>query len=195
MAIIALPAGATFDRIDWVPSQAVQVNRSAYNKGRRVLDLDDGSMAASVLISVSTANEDRAWRSFHAKLRGSANTFRLPASECQQTVITGTQVQIASDAAAGASSISTKNWANASSLLKEGQFITINDQLVMLTADVPGSGTNRTLTFEPPLRAAAATNTTVYTENPTGLVFIPGGEDPQTADGVMVWAFEAEEAF
>lgn len=195
MAIISLPAGYQFDRVDWHPVPTVQVNRAAYSKGRRTFDLDNGYFVAAVEIQVATENEDRGWRVFNSLLRGPANTFRLPATDCQQTVITGTAIQVAADAAAGAVSMSTKNWANASVLLKAGQYITVNDQLLMLTADVPGSGTNRTIAFDPPLRAAAATNTTVTADYPTALVFIPGGEVPKTADGVMTWAFQAEEAF
>lgn len=194
MAIIALPANAEFDRLDWQLRATVQVNRSAWNQRRRVLDLDNGWFGCSVEIEVSNENEDRAWRVFHALLRGPANTFRLPATQCQQTVITGTAIQAAAGATAGAVTTSTKNWVNASVLLKAGQYVTVNDQLLMLTADVPASGTNRTISFDPPLRAAVTTNTTVEAANPTGLVYIPGGEQPQTRDGVMTWAFEAEEA-
>lgn len=196
MAIIPLPAGAEFDRIDWRPLEAVQVNRSQWNHRRRVLDLDNGYLAASVEIEVTTENEDRAWRAFHALLRGPANTFRLPATPCQQTVITGTAIQAAAAATAGATSLSTKNWANASVLLKAGQYVTVNDQLLLLTADVPASGTNRTITFEPPLRADVALDTTILTEHPTGLVALPpDAPPPRTVNGVMNWAFDVEEAF
>jgi hypothetical protein len=192
VAIIPLPSGAEFDRLDWRPVASVQVNKGQWNASRRVLDLDNGYMAASVAIEVATEAEARAWRGFHARLRGALNTFRLPASECVQA--TGS-INLAAGAAAGANSVSTAGWAGASALLAEGQYITINDQLLVLTADVPASGTNRTLSFEPPLRAAAGNGVPVEIANPTGLVFIPGGEAPQTVNGVTTWSFEAEEAF
>lgn len=195
MATIDLPAGAEFDRIDWRPVTNVQVNESGWNNSVRTLDLDNGYMAASVEIQVQTEAEDRAWRVFWAKLRGASNNFRLPATQCRQTVITGTGIQVAAAADAGGTSLSTKNWANASTLLKAGQWIEINDQLVMLTADVPTTGASRTITFDPPLRAAASVNDSIEVERPAGLVFIPQSDGPQTRDGVMTWAFEAREAF
>lgn len=197
MAIIDLPSGAQFDRIDWRLVTNVQANESQWNNSIRTLDLDNGYFAASVEIQVETENEDRAWRVFWAKLRGAANTFRLPVSAdgCVQTVITGTGIQVAADAEAGVTALSTKNWANASVLLTAGQYLTVNDQLLFLTEDVPSTGTNRTIHFEPPLRAAAATNTAVEAASPTGLVMIPQSDGPQTKDGIMVWAFDCREAF
>lgn len=192
MAIITLPAGLEYDRLDWRPVPTVQVNKSQWNNSRRVLDLDNGYMVASVVIEVATEAEARALRSFHAKLRGPANTFRLPATECTQA--TGT-ITLASSASAGASTVSAAGWGGASALLVAGQYITIADQLLILTADVPASGTNRTLTFDPPLRAAASGGAAVTIGTPTGLVYIPGGEAPETVNGVTTWAFEAEEAF
>jgi hypothetical protein len=195
VAIIDLPSGAQFDRIDWRPVTNVQANESQWNNSIRTLDLDNGYFAASVEIQVQTENEDRAWRVFWAKLRGAANNFRLPATQCQQTTITGTGIQVASGAAAGVTSLSTKNWANASTLLKAGQWIELNGQLLMLTADVPGTGTNRTIHFDPPTRVSATTGDAIEVENPCGTVFIPQSDGPQTRDGVMTWAFEAREAF
>ena len=192
MAIITLPAGYEFDRLDWRPDPSAQVNRSQWNRSRRVLDLDNGCMVASVAIEVSTEDEARLWRSFHSKLRGAANTFRLPATMCPQE--TGS-ITMAATAAAGSTLISTTGWGGASAPLKEGQYITVNDQLLVLTADVPASGSSRTLSIDPPLRAQATAGTPVEITNPTGLVFIPGGEAPQTINGVTTWVFEAEEAF
>lgn len=192
MAIITLPSGLEYDRLDWHPVASAQVNRM-WGNARRVLDLDNGYMAVTVVIEVATETEARALRSLHAKLRGQANTFRLPATECAQ--VTAGTITLASDAAAGAVSISTTGWASASNLLVEGQWIMIADQLLLLTAGVPSTGTNRTLTFDPPLRAAAVTGAAVEIANPTGLVFIPGGEAPETVNGITTWAFEAEEAF
>lgn len=195
MAIIDLPAIADFDNLDWRPVENVQLNRSQWSRGRSVMDLDNGYFTVSVEIEVATELEDRAWRTFYNKLRGPANSFRLPATLCPQTVITGTGIQAAASDAAGATSLSTKNWANASVLLKDGQYLQIGDQLVMLTADVPTSGTNRTVTFSPPLRAAVATNDAVEAANPKGLVFIPATDGPKTSNGVMTWSFDADEAF
>lgn len=193
MAIITLPSGLEYDRLDWRPVASAQVNRSQWNNARRAMDLDNGYMAASVEIEVPTENEARALKAFHAKLRGGLNTFRLPATQCAQ--VTSGTITLAAGASAGAVSISTAGWGGASALLKAGQYITIADQLLMLTADVPASGTNRTLAIDPPLRAAASSGAAVEIANPTGLVWIPGGEAPQTRDGITSWVFEAEEAF
>lgn len=358
MAIIDLPDGAEFDRIDWRPIVNVQVNRSQWGNRRSMLDFDNGYMAASVEVEVSTENEDRAWRAFWAKLRGPANTFRLPASECPQhdpfqnavvisnhanttvtslgggvyrvektgggagapdasavssvgltgdfvlriqmlqtnkemsvginddpltdnlassinrawyfnasaacaprendigagpaaayttaqyrfirrvgttitylvgatadvsvatLVATGTaqagtvyfdstltdlngkvdvllteQVENPTAASGGAAGATTLTLSAAPPLVTR-QFATIpldggGEQLVELTQDISGN----VITFEPPLRAAADIGGTVLTQEPTGLVFIPQSNGPVTRNGVMQWAFEAEEAF
>ena len=191
MANITLPSGLTFDRVDFRPRPTVQVNRSQWNNARRVLDFDNGYFAAAVEIFANTENQIRLLRSFHAKLRGPANTFHLPVSECDQH--SGGNPTVSSGGGAGATTVTLSG----SPGLTEGQYATIpltggGAQLVLLTANISGS----TLAFDPPLRAAAAAGGTVETVNPYGVMALPqGAPEPEDVNGVMTWAFEAEEAF
>lgn len=191
MALIALPTGAEFERLDWRPNPTVQVNRSPWNNRRRVLDLDNGYFSATVEIFANTETMVRLWRSFYAKLRGPANTFPLPVGDCDQH--SGAVPNVSSGGAAGAASVVL----SAAPALVEGHYATIpltggSKQIVLLTADI----STNTITFDPPLRLAAASGAAVETKRPYGIVALsPDTPPPQDADGIWTWAFQVDEAF
>lgn len=191
MALITVPSTITL-RAAWTPRPMVQVNRSAWNRARRVLDLDNGYFTASVsILPLSREVSKRDARAFYAKLRGSANTFQLPTANCDQHA--GSNPTVASGGAAGATTLTM----SASISLVAGQYATVpldggSTQLVLLTEDVSGT----TMTFEPPLRLAAAAAGTIETIRPYGTVaLVDQSAAPSEEEGVMTWSFEAEEAF
>jgi hypothetical protein len=77
--------------------------------------------------------------------------------------------------------------------LLEGQLITVNDQLLQLTADQEGSGW---VYFEPQLREAANGGTPVETANPYAFVYMTSSRNGWSVDPGAVYgiAFAVEEA-
>jgi len=105
----------------------------------------------------------RAVRSFIAKRKGQLIPFRLMATEGAQNGNSG--VTVSATAAQGATSMTITGAATA---LKDGQFVTVNAQLLCLTADQSGS----TINFRPPLRQSASAGTVVVTSRPYAFVYM-----------------------
>jgi hypothetical protein len=187
---VFIPAPALpIKSIRWDLDQPGQVNMSAWTGRRSVMaDPWHGRWSARVELApiVGEANV-RAVRSFLARCRGSLNTFRLYASEGPQNGNGG--VTLAADVAAGAR---TMTIAGAATPLLDGQFVTLNGQLLQLVADQAGA----TLTFEPMLRAAATTGTVVVTSRPYALVYMTSSSNGWSVDPGQVYglSFDVAEA-
>lgn len=115
---------------------------------------------------ISRANAD-AVSVFTAQLRGMAGRFKTgnPARSTPLGTATGTPV------VAGASqlgiSLATSGWTASTLVLKAGDFIEVNGELKLITADVTSGGTGlATLAFEPPMRAAPANLAPIVTASP-----------------------------
>ena len=174
MTIIALPRTSRFIRkIDWSLDRPAQINVSGYTGKRTVVANPwHGKWRARIDMApiVGEANI-LAWRAFFGQLRGEINTFRLPAAEAAQN---GNSGVTASATAAGAQSMTISGAATA---IKAGQFVTVNDQLLLVTS-VAGS----VLSFEPALRVAVASGGAVETANPTCLVSLVGSRAGWSVD-------------
>jgi hypothetical protein len=188
MGFITAPA-LKIKSIQWTLARPAQVNVSAWT-GRRTVISDPwhGKWSARVELAaiVGEANV-RAVRSFLARCRGTLNTFRLYATENAQNANLG--VTVGSTAAAGATSMSLAGF---SSSLLDGQFVTINGQLLQVIADQSGA----LITFEPPLRQQATAGTAVVTSRPYALVYMSSASLGWSADVGQLYgiSFEVEEA-
>lgn len=155
--------------IDWSVDSPSQDNISGWT-GTRVTVTDPWHTKHSATVTLGTLQGDdnfRLIRSFLYRTRGTINTFRIYATAGAQNANTG--VTLSADAAAAASSITITG---AATSLLEGQYFTLNGQLCCCTADQSGS----TLTFEPPLRAAATSGTIVVTSRPYALVSLTSSQ-------------------
>jgi hypothetical protein len=187
MAVIPLPTASRFAKhIEWTLDRPAQVNRSAWTGHVQVLATPwQGRWSAKVdLVPIIGEANVRLWRSFLARLKGQVNTFRLPATEGLQSAIA--HATVAATAAAGATSLALANAdaAGVAIALLDGHMVTVNDQLLQLVGDgVFNGGTGQTtITFEPPLRAAATAATAVETRAPTCLVALTGTSVGWSAD-------------
>lgn len=117
-------------------------------------------------------------RAFLAALEGQKNNFKLPVPG-YKTPSSGYGANMAINVAAAARAMSVQvgGLPVGTTPLKAGEYITIQDELKLLTADavVNGAG-NATLTFQPPLRSAAANGTAVITQNPYVLLIASDNE-------------------
>lgn len=109
----------------------------------------------------------QALRSFFARAKGSLNTFRLYATAGTQNSNSGVTMQ---GTAAAGSTVFTLTGVGAA--LEEGEFITVNGQLLIITETSVLVGSDQAVWFEPPLRAAATVGTGVVTSRPYALVHL-----------------------
>lgn len=104
---------------------------------------------------------------FLAQLRGMAGRFKAgnPARRYPRGAAGGTPVV----AGAGQTGISlnTSGWPVSTPVLKAGDFLEVNGELKLVTADVTSSGTGTaSVAFEPPLRASPADAAAIVTSDP-----------------------------
>ena len=116
---------------------------------------------------------------FLVKLRGQANRFTL--YDFSKPVPTGTMrgtLVTSGSTAAGAVTCSISGGAGqASTTLKAGDKLSINSELKMIVANATANGSGViSVTFEPPLRAAASNGAAVVWDRPTAL-FIPASPE------------------
>lgn len=179
MATITVP-DFRFARVDWEFDRPAQINQSLVS-GKRTVSAAPwfGKWHARVELATTYGeNAYRLLRSFFIRCQGPVNTFKLYAVTENQNSNSG--VTVASTAAAGASSMTISGAATA---LTEGQMVTVNNQLLILTANQSGT----TITFEPPLRAQATGGTSVETSRPWALV--------RLASPMAGWAVETGHRF
>lgn len=171
MAVIPTPAALKIRGIAWRLFSPAQVNRSAWT-GRRQVVTQPGHArwTAEAEIALLAEADAFAMRAFMMKLKGQINTFRLEAVEQDQTTVTS--LTVSGGASGGATSVTTSaSWPASTTVLRAGQMLTINDQLLALTSDVVSNATGgSTMTFEPPLRMAAAAGAPIEVRRPTALV-------------------------
>jgi hypothetical protein len=135
------------------------------------------------------------WRAYIAQARGVVNDFRIPVHPTAQSALPNT-VLVRGGSQTGRSIISD-GWPNSTTVLSAGDYVTIEDQLVQLTANVTSDGSGiATLTFEPPIRRAPTDNAPVEYKNPYALMYFV--EEPMLSVGigdVYTLAFELRESF
>jgi len=168
--LITMPSKPVAADIDWTIEQPAQVNRSEVTSKRRVVLLGQAprwSAKVSLPPIIGERNVE-AWRAFVVDLDGVANTFKLIA--CENDQITGVAPLVKGGGQAGFS-LQTDGWGAAGQKLRRGQFITINDQLLMLMAPVVADATgNALIRFKPYIRTVPADNAAMEVKRPYSLM-------------------------
>jgi hypothetical protein len=197
MSIIAMPASPVPAEVAWNLNQPTQVNRSIVTGKRRVAILAAAPRWSADVRFPPMLGEPAVWalRAFLAACQGRANSFRLVAVE--RTQITGLTVRV-NGANQYGTSLVTNGWGVAGTKLKAGQFVTLNDQLLQLTADVVvGGGGTATLQFEPWLRGVPADNQLLEVSRPFAMMSLAEDDAGWTVSPGQRYsiAFKCEESF
>lgn len=171
MTTITFPSSPKPSGMSWRLKQPAQQNISEWTGARQVLASGRGWWECNVtlppIVGESSVN---AWRSFIAKARGAANDFQVPVNEIAQSSSTATPR--INGAGQTGRSLATDGWPNSTTTLSAGQFVTIGDQLLQLTADVVSNGTGEaTISFEPAIRVSPADNALIEYKNPYALMY------------------------
>jgi len=176
MTTITLPSTPKPQSMMWKLVQPAQNNISSWTGARQVLPSNRGWWECQITYPpiVGTSNFN-AWRSFTAQMRGAGNDVQIPVDPTAQSAIANTM--LVNGANQTGRSINVDGLPNSTTVLTAGQFVTIGNQLLQLTANVTSNGTGQaTLSFEPAIRAAPADNATVEFKNPYALMYLT--EDP-----------------
>lgn len=179
MAIIPVPEKFSFTELPtFVLDRAGNALRSKYTgAGQRVVFPYAVWSLAGKLVEYDGLDAGKI-RSFLVQLEGQANTFRMPVPGFTKPM-TGYNGNATSNGAtaARASSIVVDGLTASVPVVAEGDYITINDELKLVTQAGASNGAGQmTISFKPPLRKPVADNTTVYLQNPWCLMCSPNDD-------------------
>lgn len=196
MATITFPSEPGPQSMQWRLNQPTQINVSEWTGRRQALSSGRGWWECTYqLPPVVTTASFNPWRAFLALARGGANEFQVPVDPTAQEpdtegasgatldlnfaireyFVTNGSVSNAYINAGGQTgrSLTTSGWPENDTVLSAGEFVTINDQLLQLTADVVSDNSgNATITFEPPIRTSPANNDPIEYRNPYALMYL-----------------------
>jgi hypothetical protein len=166
MSTITLPSTPKPQSLTWRLIQPAQVNVSSWTGGRQVLPSNRGwwecQLTLPPIVTTALVNP---WRSFIAQMRGTVNDTQIPVDATAQSAIANTM--LVNGANQTGRSINVDGLPNSTTVLTAGQFVTIGNQLLQLTANVTTNASGQaTLSFEPAIRNAPADNAVVEFKNP-----------------------------
>ena len=171
MTTITFPSSPKPSGMSWRLVQPAQQNMSEWTGARQVLASGRGWWECSVtlppIVGEAAVNP---WRAFFGLARGAANDFQVPVNEIAQSSSTATP--LVNGAGQTGRSLNTDGWPNSTAVLSAGQFVTIGNQLLQLTADVTSNGSGQaTISFEPAIRVSPADNAAIEYKNPYALMY------------------------
>lgn len=172
MATITFPNNSVIAGLQWKLVMPSQTNISGWTGQRQVLASNRGWWEC-VLTPAPIVGDAavKPWRAFLAQARGMVNDFQVKVHPRPQSALANTV--LVQGAGQTGRSIVTDGWPNSTTVLSAGDYVTINNQLLQLTANVTSNGSGvATLTFEPPIRSAPADNAPVEYRNPYALMYL-----------------------
>lgn len=188
MTTITLPSTPKPQSMTWRLTQPAQVNVSSWTGRRQTLASGRGWWECQITLPpiVGTSNFN-AWRAFAGLARGAANDFQVPVDPTAQSSVSATP--LINGAGQTGRSLNTDGWPNSSTVLYAGQYVTINNQLLQLTANVTSNGSGQaTISFEPAIRVSPADNAAIEFKNPYALMYL--ADDAEwSVDAGYVYSF------
>jgi hypothetical protein len=187
MAIITVPPALAIRRVEWTFDRPAQVNRSQWTKRRQVVTQPGPALwsaTATLAVRVGTADWLEA-EAFLIDLEGQINTFRMEAANAPQTTLA--LKPLVDGAGQFGRSLKLRGGIPGAGL-KRGHKMTVNDQLVSISAPfVFNADGKATVTFKPSLRASPLDGAAVEMIQPTVLVAL--------VDSAIGWTEDCGEQF
>jgi hypothetical protein len=170
MALVTFPTQTYFESVSRLQlMRSTYELRSRYTGKRQVVVLPFALWQFEGKLLPQTGLSAGRWRSFLAQLRGRANTFKLvvPGSETPLSGYAGPQGTVQTQAQPRATSVATQGWTPNATILAEGDYFTVNDELKVATiAIVANASGQATISFEPGLRKVLNVGSVVTVFNP-----------------------------
>lgn len=196
--LIPMPASPVPASVEWSIDQPAQANRGEWTGKRRVVLLSAAPRWHAKVTLPPIIGEDRAldWRAFVVDCDGIANSFRVIA--CERVQIAEAVAVRVEGAGQFGHAIVTSGWGAAGQKLRRGQFVTIGEQLLMLTAPVVADANGcAILSIKPYIRVIPADAAPVEVRRPYAVMSMT---DPKNGWQVGIGqtyavTFDCEESF
>jgi hypothetical protein len=176
MSLIPLPTDFSFTNVSkFGLDRITNTMRSRYTGQTQKVSYPYALWVFDATLVPYDGSKASAIRSFFSKLEGQKNCFRLP--------VPGYSLPKSNYASNLLATVAVGGGPHSIDFLDEGEYITINDELKVVTAYCPfdASG-NSVITFMPPLRRDVPIGTIVYSVNPT--VLLTSSDDKVASWGI-----------
>lgn len=172
MTTITFPSTPKIQTMSWRLVQPAQNNVSGWTGKRQVIASGRGWWECNITMPPIVGSTNiNAWRAFLAKTQGATNDFQIPVDPTPQSSLGSLPTTNGVNQLGRA--IATDGWPGNATLLLAGQFVTINNQLLQLTADLTTNGSGQgTLYVEPPVHQPVADNSAIEYKNPYCLMYV-----------------------
>ena len=171
---IDMPFPARFRASSFGLETNTQTFTSPFNKETQRYLLGGARWKASFTLPRMDRDQQAAWRSFFDRLEGSYGTFNAYDPDYYgkpRGNPSGTP--LVNGASQTGSSLITDGWTASTTILKIGDYFTVNGELKRVTADATSDGSgNATLSFKPALRNSPGDNAALTVRTATCLMVL-----------------------
>lgn len=170
MTVVALPSKVYFESVDKFQLLRAGVTlRSKYTGKRQAVKFPFALWVFEGKLVPMEGLDAGEWRAFLTDLEGDQNTFLLPVPgyDGPSSGYSGPSPTLGADGIVRSRSVSLTGMTPSTTVLNKGDYITINNELKVVTSPVATDGSgNATGVFQPSLRKAAPTGTAVRIYDP-----------------------------
>ena len=197
MAILTLPIEA--DSEAWAFKTNTIAFESVLDNTVQTSSLTGGKWRASLTFSSTTAPRMRALRAFLMALEGQAGRFYLsPSLYVPGGDVLSSDLGQVMGAGQTGSALTTDGWTNSTLLFKAGDFVEINGELKVVTADCSSGGTGiASISFKPELRTSPPDNQPLVVAAPRCIMKLTNDEQAEwqlSLNTTFAVSFTCEEA-
>lgn len=197
MAALEWPDDVCPASLTWRPESNTKTFRSPFNGASQTVRFPGTRWICSLTFNNLTDDKSRRIDALVAELDGEYGRVKIRDWGRNGRAPAGSPV--VSDADQTGMELNTKGWLPGKAVLMTGDYITVNDELKIVTADVTSSASgSAVISFAPMLRSSPAANAPIEVENPFGIFKL---KDNQQGTGNRIpgvftsYTLEFEEAF
>lgn len=197
MAALEWPDDVCPASLTWRPESNTKTFRSPFNGASQTVRFPGTRWICSLTFNNLTDDKSRRIDALVAELDGEYGRVKIRDWGRNGRAPAGSPV--VSDADQTGMELNTKGWLPGKTVLMTGDYITVNDELKIVTADVTSSASgSAVISFAPMLRSSPAANAPIEVENPFGIFKL---KDNQQGTGNRIpgvftsYTLEFEEAF
>ncbi|MGD9538557.1 MAG: hypothetical protein AB7P52_11575 [Alphaproteobacteria bacterium] len=155
MSALVFPAAPAFRSSRFGLRANTQSFESPLTRSVQTIELLGARWFATYELPPMRRAQAAAWMAFLVALQGRAGRFLGFDPDCRSPRGTGAGTPFVKGEGQTGASLSTDGWAPLETVLKAGDYVAVNGELKMMTADAASDGGgNATLAFKPSLRAA-----------------------------------------
>jgi hypothetical protein len=168
MTAIEMPTTPAFTTCRFGLETNTQTFTSPLTKTVQRMALGGSRWNATYSLPATTRAQAAYWKAFFDLLEGSANTFNAFDPDCKTPRGTATGTPLVNGGSQTGSSLVTDGWTHSVTVLRAGDYFSVNGELKRVTADATSDGSgNATLNFKPALRSSPADNAAITATRPT----------------------------